>query len=83
MANRFRNSLIGLLCLSMVGCAGMSDEDMGTAGIVVVGLGALAAVLLLSDDDDDDKHKGHGSRDGRKGGHGKGHDRGRGHSERR
>lgn len=85
MINLFKNTLIGLLCLSMVGCANMGDDDASTAGMVVVGLGALAAVLLLSGDDDDKKHKGHNSRDDHKGGkgHGKGNGKGNSHSGRR
>lgn len=84
MVDSFRNSLIGLLCLSVVGCGSMSDSDAGATGMVVVGLGALAAIILLSDSDDDKGHKGHrghSSRDSYKGGHGKGN--GKGHSGRR
>lgn len=73
MVKSFRKSLIGLLCLSLVGCANMNDDNIGTAGMVVVGLGALAALILLSDSDDDkQEHKSHSGKDNHKGGHGKG-----------
>ncbi|HGM5491763.1 TPA: hypothetical protein ACKP1B_003435 [Serratia fonticola] len=90
MVKSLRNPLVGLLCLSMVGCANMSDEDMTTAGIVLVGIGALVALALLSDGDDDkDRKDRHGKEHGDKGGHkggdkqGYGKDHGKGHPGRR
>lgn len=85
MIKSLRNPLIGLLCLSTVGCANITGDDVATAG-VVVGLGALAVLLLLSSDADDDKdRKEHGDRGGHKEGgkHGYGKDHGKGHPGRR
>ncbi len=74
MVESVRNPLIGLLCLSMVGCANMSDEDMAAAGMVVVGIGALVALALLNDGKEDernrngkDKHKDAAKHEHRKG----------------
>ena len=81
MVNSLRNPLIGLLCLSTVGCANMSSDDVAI-GTVVLGLGALVALALLSDSDDDKSHKKeHGDKGGHKGGdkHGYGKDHGKGH----
>ena len=81
MVNSLRNPLIGLLCLSTVGCANMSSDDVAI-GTVVLGLGALVALALLSDSGDDKSHKEpprkeHGEKGGHKGGdkhgYGKGH----------
>lgn len=90
MVKSLRNPLIGLLCLSTVGCANMSDEDMATAGMVLVGIGALVALALLNDGDDDKAHKEpprkqHGDKGGHKEGdkHGYGKDHGKGHPGRR
>lgn len=85
MVKSLRNPLIGLLCLSTVGCANMSSDDIAI-GTVVVGLGALVALALLSDGDDDKHHKEpprkeHGHKGGDK--HGYGKDHGKGHPGRR
>jgi hypothetical protein len=89
MVKSLRNPLIGLLCLSTVGCANMTGDDVAITG-VVLGLGALVALALLSDGDDDkaDKkspHKEHGDKGGHKGGdkQGYGKDHGKGHPGRR
>jgi hypothetical protein len=85
MVKSLRNPLIGLLCLSTVGCANMTGDDVALTG-VVVGLGALVALALLSDSDDDKDHKEpprkeHGHKGGDK--HGYGKDHGKGHPGRR
>lgn len=89
MVKSLRNPLIGLLCLSTVGCANMTNDEVAITG-VVIGLGALVALALLSDGDDDKGHKvpprkEHGKRGDHKGGdkHGYGKDHGKGHPGRR
>ncbi|AYM93346.1 hypothetical protein D9980_23810 [Serratia sp. 3ACOL1] len=88
MVKSLRNPLIGLLCLSTVGCANMTNDEVAITG-VVIGLGALVALALLSDGDDKDHkeppRKEHGDKGGHKGGnkHGYGKDHGKGHPGRR
>ncbi|MBC3378981.1 hypothetical protein H8I69_07600 [Serratia fonticola] len=88
MVKSLRNLLIGLLCLSTVGCANMTNDDVAITG-VVIGLGALVALALLSDGDNKDHkephRKEHGDKGGHKGGnkHGYGKDHGKGHPGRR
>jgi len=89
MVKSLRNPLIGLLCLSTVGCANMTNDEVAITG-VVIGLGALVALALLSDGDNDKGHKvpprkEHGNRGDHKGGdkHGYGKDHGKDHHGRR
>ncbi|MFZ1875289.1 MAG: hypothetical protein WAU54_21285 [Chania sp.] len=77
MVESLRNPLIGLLCLSTVGCANLSGEEIATVGVVAVGIGALVAVALLSDGSDDERNK----KGRHKGGEGKEHRKN--HAERR
>lgn len=57
MVDALRNPLLGLMCLSMIGCANMSDDDFAAAGMIVVGVGALVALALISDSGDEDQKK--------------------------
>lgn len=57
MVDALRNPLLGLMCLSMVGCANMSDDDFAAAGMIVVGVGALVALALINDSADEEQKK--------------------------
>lgn len=82
MVESLRNPLIGVLCLSTVGCANMTGDEIVTVGAVAVGIGALVAVALLSDSSDNERNqKERNKKDRHKGGTGKEH--GKGHAERR
>ncbi|MHA7845190.1 hypothetical protein [Serratia sp. D1N4] len=82
MVESLRNPLIGLLCLSTVGCANMSGEEIATVGVVAVSIGALVAVALLSDSNDDERNQKERNKKGRhKGAEGKEHRKS--HAERR
>lgn len=51
-----RNSMIGAVCLSMVGCTSMDADDVTSAGLIIGLVGIAAAVLLMDSDSDDDRH---------------------------
>ena len=59
ISNKFKMGLIGLFCISTVGCQNMTAEDWGMAGIGALVVGAVAVAALSdrdNDDDDDDDH---------------------------
>ncbi|AWH87330.1 hypothetical protein [Limnobaculum parvum] len=53
MKKGLRNSMIGAVCLSMVGCANMDSEDFASSAGMLVALIGITAVVLLSDNDND------------------------------
>lgn len=57
MVRSLRNALIGLLSLSMVGCANTSGRDVAEAGLLAVALvGIVVAMAALDTHEDDQKN---------------------------
>ena len=52
MAKFLRNSLIGILSLSVVGCANFSGDDFKTLGALVLIVGVVAAIAVSDSGDD-------------------------------
>ncbi|AJR01819.1 MULTISPECIES: hypothetical protein [Hafnia] len=52
MAKFLRNSLVGILSLSVVGCANFSGDDFKTLGALVLIVGAVAAIAVSDSGDD-------------------------------
>ncbi|WP_431223850.1 hypothetical protein ACQ86O_01460 [Serratia sp. L9] len=80
MVEALRNPLLGLMCLSMVGCANMSDNDFAAASMIVVGVGALVALALINDSGDEEQ-KDRNSKNPHK--HNASHEHGKDHRARR
>lgn len=52
MAKFLRNSLIGILSLSVVGCANFSGDDFKTLGALALIVGVVAAIAVSDSGDD-------------------------------